>query len=350
MMRYEYILTQRSYRLSILGFPGNPLAQDNVALLDQRLALEWVRENIANFGGDPARITMFGQSAGAASADYLLYAYPEDPIVTGVILQSGSVFSFDLPYPKAASAANWYTTSTTLGCGNVTTNATTLLDCMRKVDVNSLLAAVPTTGLYAFLSAFGPTVDESVVFSNYSLKTPASVPVLVGSNDYEAGMFRTEAALANSTFPDAFWDLYNLAEFTCPIGKRANASTARGVPTWRYRFFGVFPNINVSSEGGAYHGAELPLLFGTTNTYAGPNSTAQEIEFETYMRGAWTTFAKDPTCGLSTYEGGWPMYDAAQETLVRLAFDNSVGTNLAFPESYDSGCGNASLLSLLAYL
>ena len=151
-------------------------------------------------------------------------------------------------------------------------------------------------------------------------------------------------ALGNVTYPDALWDAYNLAGFTCPAGIRANASRAAHNPTWRYRFFGVFPNINISSEGGAYHGAELPLLFGTT--LPSPNATAQEIAFEAYIQGAWATFAKDPVLGLTTYGGGWPTYDPTEETLVRLAYDNLVGTNLAFPNLYDAGCNNASLLAL----
>jgi carboxylesterase type B len=321
-----------------------------VAFLDQRLAMEWVRENIANFGGDPARITLFGQSAGASSADYYAYAWTSDPIATGIILESGTVFSFGLPYSESDSAANWYTVATALSCGNASTDSTTLLACMRNVELDSLLAAVPNTGLAALPSAFGPTVDNTLVFSNYSQQTPASIPVLVGSNDYEAGLFRTELALANATLPDYTWDAYNLAEFTCPAGVRANASIAAHNPTWRYRYFGVFPNTNVSWEGGAYHGAELPLIFGTTSSTPGLNSTAEEIKFQAYIQGAWAAFAKDPVNGLRTYEGGWPLYDPAKKSLIRLAYDNHVGTNLASPMVYDAGCVNASLAALEAML
>ena len=319
-----------------------------MAFLDQRLAMEWVQENIANFGGDPARITLFGQSAGAASADYYTYAWTSDPIAAGIILESGTTFSFGLPYSESHSAAVWYNVTTALGCGDASTNPTTLLACMRNVKVDSLLHAVPSTGLSALLSAFGPTVDNAIVFSNYSQQTPASIPVLLGSNDYESGLFRTELALSNATFPDSAWDAYTLAGYTCPAGLRANASRAANNPTWRYRYFGVFPNINISSEGGAYHAAELPLLFGTT--FSTPNSTAEEIKFEAYMRGAWTTFAKDPANGLTTYEGGWPLYDPAKKSLIRLAYDNHVGTNLAFPMLYDAGCVNANLSALEASL
>lgn len=57
-------LTKSSYRLNVFGFPGLPGMAQNVGLLDQRLAVEWARDNIAAFGGDPTRITLFGQSAG----------------------------------------------------------------------------------------------------------------------------------------------------------------------------------------------------------------------------------------------------------------------------------------------
>ena len=57
-------LIKFSYRVNVFGFPGLPGMAQNVGLLDQRLAIEWVRDNIAAFGGDPTRITIFGQSAG----------------------------------------------------------------------------------------------------------------------------------------------------------------------------------------------------------------------------------------------------------------------------------------------
>ncbi|KAG9230751.1 Alpha/Beta hydrolase protein [Amylocarpus encephaloides] len=343
--REDIIIVTLNYRLSILGFPGNPEAQNNVAFLDQRLAIEWVRDNIANFGGDPARITLFGQSAGGASADYYSYAYATSPIITGVIAQSGTSLSSGLPYSKSASAAAWYTVTRAVGCGDASTNYTTLLACMRDLEVESILNAVPTTGLSALLSAFGPTIDNITVFSNYSQRTPASIPILIGSNDYEAGTFRTQLALAGTTFADSDWEEMNLASWTCPAGLRSNASIAANNPTWRYRYHAVFPNTNISSEGGAYHGAELTLLFGTTSQLQ--NSTAEEINLETYIQGAWAAFAKDPVNGLATYEGGWPPYDPAGESLVRLGYDNLVGTNLAFPELYDAGCVHASLASLV---
>lgn len=342
------MLIRGSYRLSILGFPGNPTTQNNLAFLDQRLAMEWVRDNIANFGGDPTRITLFGQSAGAASADYLAYAFASDPIAAGIIAQSGTTFGFGLPYSEDTSAAAWYTVTAAVGCGDASTNSTELLACMRNVEYDSILEAVPTSGLNALISSFGPTIDDTIVFSTYSEQTSPRIPILLGSNDYEAGTFRTQLALLNTTFADSDWEELNLATYTCPTGLRANASIAANNPTWRYRYHGVFPNTDISSEGRAYHGAELTLLFGTIFTT--PNSTDAEIRFEAYIQGAWTAFAKDPVHGLTTYEGGWPLYDPSRESLIRLAYDNLVGTNLAFPEVYDAGCVNASLMDLICRL
>lgn len=307
--------------------------------------MEWVRDNIANFGGDPSRITLFGQSAGAASVDYYSYAYASDPIVVGLIAESGTTGISGLPYSESSSATNWYTVTSTVGCGNATTDSTALMACMRALPFDTILSAVPTTGLSSIFSAFGPTVDNITVFANYSEQTPASIPMLLGSNDYEAGIWKTELALDEITYPEDLWDEMNLAGFNCLIGTRANLSLAAGNPTWRYRFHGIFPNTNISSEGGAYHGSELTLIFGTE--FETPASTAEEIQVADYVQGAWLAFAKDPVNGLGSYEGGWPQYDPAEETLIRLAYENSVGTNLALPELYDAQCSEVSIAALV---
>src|ERR1700744_3104117 len=80
-----------SYRLNIFGFPNAKFfPHQNLGLLDQRLALEWVRDNIDRFGGDVARISLFGHSAGASSIDLHRYAWAKDPIAAGFITQSGT--------------------------------------------------------------------------------------------------------------------------------------------------------------------------------------------------------------------------------------------------------------------
>ena len=73
-----HIVVTINYRMNIMGFPNAAgVAQQNLGLLDQRKSLEWVRDNIRYFGGDPSRIMIWGQSAGAASVDYHNYAFYE---------------------------------------------------------------------------------------------------------------------------------------------------------------------------------------------------------------------------------------------------------------------------------
>lgn len=69
-----------------------------------------------------------------------------------------------------------------------------------------------------------------------------------------------------------------------------------------------------------------------------PPSTREQVAIGKYMRKAWTSFAKDSIHGLANY--GWPAYDPDAETLVRLAWENQAGTNVALPSLYDEKCGN----------
>ena len=198
----------KSYRINILGFPGSPTSPNNLGLLDQRLALEWIRDNIGSFGGDSSRITLFGQSAGGAPVDYHSYKWKGyEQIAAGYISESGTVFSWSFSHNASASAALWFTVTATLGCGGPTENATMaaeILACVRTKNVTDILDAIPAgdTGPGAILGAFGPTAEDIVVFSNYSTIKPAKKPMLIGNNDYEAGLFKIDVALSGTTFPD----------------------------------------------------------------------------------------------------------------------------------------------------
>lgn len=114
--------SRNSYRANIFGFPNSVYqaqqgANLNMGLLDQRLSLEWVRDNIASFGGDPSRIVIWGQSSGSASTDFYNYAYPEDPIVAGLIQHSGSVFATGVSVDGAHR--NFSFVAENLGCGGL---------------------------------------------------------------------------------------------------------------------------------------------------------------------------------------------------------------------------------------
>ena len=133
----------------------------NVGLLDQRLVIEWVRDNIAKFGGDPSRITIFGQSAGGTSADYYSYAWHEDPIVNGFIAESGVSTSFNNPAPPN-NTNSWNIIVAKLECGNATTSIPISVACVREKPLPALLQAI------AAAPSFSPTADGKLVFANYT--------------------------------------------------------------------------------------------------------------------------------------------------------------------------------------
>ena len=161
-----------SYRANIFGFP-DPAGLDqqhnlNFGLLDQRAAVEFVRSNIAAFGGDVARITLWGQSAGALSVDYYNFAYPKDPIVSGLILDSGTAL-----YPSVTvdpTHSNFTYVASQVGCGGLAPKAE--LACMRKVDytaISKVLQDYEDEGTTPILN-FNPITDGVTKFSNYTAR------------------------------------------------------------------------------------------------------------------------------------------------------------------------------------
>ncbi|KAL8729327.1 MAG: hypothetical protein Q9166_004824 [cf. Caloplaca sp. 2 TL-2023] len=235
----------KSYRVSLFGFPGLPGLDQNVGLLDQRLAVEWVRDNIAAFGGDPNRITLFGQSAGAASIAYYGYIWLDDPIADGFIAESGVSSSFFSP-AESDNMVAWYGITQKLGCGYSSAGVSATIACMRRKPMADILAASATA------PPFGPTADGKTVLADYS--APGSQgrfikkPMLLGNNDYEAGIVKVIFGSQGNTLSLADWAVLNLQTFTCPVGSAAQYRAQNNVPIWRYRFHGEFPNLRLTID------------------------------------------------------------------------------------------------------
>jgi cholinesterase len=159
-----------TYRLGVLGFPGAPGGIQNLGLRDQRRAVEWVHRNIAAFGGDADKVTIFGQSSGGVAADWWTFAYRDEPLINGIIMESGNAFSFPMNSPEL-QARNWNNVSVTLGCGS---SAQDSIECVRNKPWQDVLAAsarlpaAPGGNPVRSTPAFYPTIDNQTVFGDYA--------------------------------------------------------------------------------------------------------------------------------------------------------------------------------------
>ncbi|GKT47137.1 cholinesterase [Colletotrichum spaethianum] len=338
----DVVVVSMNYRLNIFGFPGNPVSAPNLGFLDVRMAMEWVRDNVEKFGGDVNRITMFGQSAGGSMVDYYSYAYASDPIANGFIPMSGVANGFGI-YTNQSVQNKWFQISMFVGCGSNLTDHNAVSDCMSKKNATEIIASLAnTTSPVSTGLTFAPVVDDHLIFADYSVRNSAKAGYLIGNTENEAGLFKIGAPAVNETY----WYGFNLVAYNCPAARRAARAVSAGYPTWRYRYFGDFPNMAVTTTppSGAWHASELPVLFDTVPQEA-IGSTEQEVAVGKYMRGAWAAFAKDTKSGLLNYDcnGSWPMYKEDGTTLNRISFENQTGTSLAPGNSYDGLCAQVGI-------
>ncbi|KAF2436013.1 alpha/beta-hydrolase [Tothia fuscella] len=345
----DVVVVTVNYRVSMFGFPNAPgLPDQNLGLLDTRLAVQWVYDNIAAFGGDPKRITIFGFSAGGVSVD--LYAYGQaqnatSPPVNGYISQSGTASL--IPGSTDINHDAWYTVSSAVGCGGAA-NGNNTIACMRKKPLIDLIKALGgrTSENQPLVGAFTPVSDGKVFFSNMTERAAAGRfarrPMLVGNSNNEGGIDKIDNG---KFFRDFFGDrttgtVLNIA-MTCGSKNAAKARKAGGVKIWRYRYIGDWPNQYIADGAGAYHGSENPMVFGTSEHYRNQSDTSAETAASKEMRHAFAVFAKDPDNGLRKL--GFPEYDESKPSLIRFGYQNKSGITFAESSLYDDNCSLVGL-------
>ncbi|KAH7198538.1 Alpha/Beta hydrolase protein [Fusarium flagelliforme] len=324
----KHIVVSINYRLGVFGFPNAPSLgpkQQNLGLLDQRLAMQWVNDNISRFGGDPKRIILWGQSAGAMSVAFYQYAYPKTPIAAGYIENSGSAF-LGLRN-RDDTNSNFTSLARSFGCRR------DYVECLRRVPWKDVQRHVDEAKTMSFV----PVVDERTVFSNYTerILNVTKLPAIIGSTrdegDLTAKPEHTGANTPDQVKPDD--------TFHCPAHYETIVRSSAGVNTWRYMYSPNFTNIMPGGEG-AFHSAELPLIMGTHDE-AREKSSEFEYEVSHAMQDCWLAFAQDPSAGLTRM--GWePTPKRGVQSGIEFGFKNEIVVRPYSWSSLEKGCNKAA--------
>jgi carboxylesterase type B len=347
-----------NYRVTVFGFPSSQYLAStdgvfNPGFLDQRFCLEWLQTNVANFGGDPTRMIAFGQSAGSMGVGFLPYAYPKDPIITGAGQLSASPL---IPIIEpTVSAGNFTDLASGVGCAPGNTTDKQIFKCMQTVpfgDLTSYIDAHPEKGY-----VFPVVADNKTAFIDIPARIAsgnlAKLPTFMGALDNEGdSLVAFSFDGINVTAADAFGN----ARIKCPVGVESKSVQSShliivsyhvyrlrvnaGLPTWRYRYSGIYPNLSPYSFIRTYHTSDVPMWIGSINVVPGlANATtpAQKTQ-SAYMQGALVAFASDPKAGLTEY--GWPVYTAdVGKTLVHLdPRDSDEVVVFENPADFDAPC------------
>lgn len=247
----SHIVVTINYRMNILGFSNAAgLETQNVGLLDMRLSLEWVRDNIAAFGGDPSRIMIWGQSAGGSAVDIHNYAFYEDPIAHAIFAQSGNALG--IRPGTDVGHTNFTFVAKNLGC-DFTEDAHAELECMQALPYDDLINAM---GWYqqnrSLLDpslppiSFNPVVDEKLVFGNYTNRYQSGqvskLPMIYGTAANEGGSLSPLPADPKVSGPNQTSANSITLGLMCGAANTSILRTGVDLPTYRYQYAGNWTN------------------------------------------------------------------------------------------------------------
>lgn len=298
----DVVVVGVNYRLGALGFlRAAGLCPGNLGLMDQLMAVDWVRHHIAAFGGDAGRITLMGQSAGGLSIALLLARQPAPPVQRAILMSAPLGLA---PLPPAAAEHIGEACVRAMG---VDPQASDALDQLRRVPLGEVMRAHGAAararaqaGAQAGDAAppFLPVADDGFLPAPEAMghalaRAATRVDVLAGTTRDEAMAFPgAPAAMTRATFedPTAAW-----------VDEAARAG--------RQAFFYRMDWAPQGSALGAAHCIELPFVFGTIGAFAGAPMLAggprgQIDELSHRIRAAWLSFVKTGTPATPTLP--WP--------------------------------------------
>jgi len=338
------IVVTVNYRVGVDGFMHLEGAPDNRGILDQILALQWVKDNIDDFGGDPQQVTLFGQSAGAESVAILLAAEKANGLFHKAIMQSPpmqSVTQAEASRIAAVFSKKLNVPATISGISSIPYPqlVETVIDMGQTITNRSDWGQLSWGG-----TAFLPVIDNNLIvntpITNLLKNINPSIPIIVGSTDQEARLYLVPSGEVDSTKADkvslflddlklsgmplnsysqgmnkdAYGDIYAQIQsdftFRMPALHIAEQLSKNGNSVWHYNF--SWKSLAFAGRLGAAHFVDVPFTFNTIHSpdaslFMGsqpPACLAQE------MHNQWINFAKSG-------KANWTPYDLDKRATMR---------------------------------
>ncbi|XP_043219104.1 acetylcholinesterase-like [Amphibalanus amphitrite] len=378
------VLVSFQYRVASLGYlyMDTPAAPGNAGMFDQLMALQWVQDNIAAFGGNPHNVTLFGESAGAASINMHLVSPLSRSLFSQAILQSGSATNPWAVVDKREAALRGLRLAEAVKCND--TSASALLDCLRSTDPKTLVNSEGFMAGYCEF-AFVPVIDGAFLVESPSASLTSGnfrkVNLLMGSNKDEGYFYlsyfltehfrlRDNPPVTHEMFLDAVKQLHprltpparsaiafeytpwgNLTssahmrdaidemagdrQFTCGVQQLAETYARAGADVYMYHFIQRSSASPWPRYMGVLHGDEILFVFGVPLTKR-KQYKRREVELSCKMMRYWANFAKtgDPNAsgGDSDHRpplDRWPPHLATAKSYLTLSVNSSaVGVGL----------------------
>lgn len=348
LARKGVIYVSINYRLGPLGYLAHPeLSAEsdrgisgNYGLLDQIAALRWIKDNIAAFGGDPERITIAGESAGALSVLYLMASPDARGLFQRAISQSGYMISS----PELSEAAHGHYSGEALGLWLQEKLGAANIADMRAIDAQSLTDRAIGAGYLTWGTIDGKVLPRQTV-ETFDRGEQAPVPLLAGYNSGEIRSLRRLLAPAPATaqayseaieknygdLAETFLTLYPPSDIDesmlaatrdAMYGWTAERMVAGqqklGEPAFLYLFDHGYPAADTAGLHG-FHASEIPYVLGNvariTPAWPAIPGTPEERAFANSLAEYWAAFAKSGTPSASDAPA-WPAYGAERNIMV----------------------------------
>ena len=347
LARKGVVLVSIAYRVGQLGFLALPELNEenpkhvsgNYDLLDQIAGLQWIKDNIAAFGGDPGKVTIFGESAGGISVSMLCASPLAKGLFHGAISQSGGSFGPTRPTTFPGENMKTLQQATTDGKAFLQKSGVSSIADLRKIEADKLPMGFGMPGAWPIVDGYVIPDDQHKL---YQAGKYNDIPVLIGYNSDEGASFsreKTPEEFVNGVkarygkFADDLIKAYPVGEKTVPKTARDLARDAAfGWQTWSwaqlqaktgkskvfYYYFDQHPDYPEDSPRfgfGSPHGQDVAYVFMHLDK-SKPETTKSDLEISEAMGTYWTNFAKfgDPN---SKEVPKWPAFsDANPEVMV----------------------------------